>query len=119
MASNAQLKTMLSSTKSLDTVSNTGTITFSALTTGGVKNYSIGVVVTKISGTVGGTLSVVYSNDGTNFFTYAGDSTITPANASGVYGWQLKDVAAPYIGVRYTGTGTMSASMRATYNPRK
>ncbi len=110
---------MYSDSQTLDTVSNTGTATWFTTSGSQFSNYSLQINITKISGTVGGTLMVVYSNDGTNWYSFAGDSTITPTDATGSYGWQLRDISAPYIGVKWTGTGTMSGSASATLNPRR
>lgn len=116
---NAQTKTLYSGTQSLDTVVNTATERFVSTTNVNAKFYSLQITVTKISGTVGGTLKPCYSNDGTNWFTYASDSAITATDASGSYGWQLSNVSAPYVGVQWAGTGTMSASASATISLRR
>jgi hypothetical protein len=116
---NGQVKTMYSDSQSLDTVTNTASATWYTTTGGQNSSFSLQINITKISGTVGGTLRVMYSNDGSNWFSFASDSTITPTDASGSYGWQLNNVSAPYIGVKWTGTGTMSGSASATLNPRR
>jgi hypothetical protein len=69
------------------------------------------VVVKKISGTVGGTLALEGSMDGTEW-NLIGSAT-TPSDASANYSFNTT-VRWYYYRVRYTGTGTMSASVRTT-----
>lgn len=95
----------------LDTVNNTGSKATTAYKIAYFnKGVSIGVVATKISGTVGGTLAIQGSTDGTNWFTLG--TATTPSDASANYtlnttqGWT-------YYRANWTGTGTMSASFKA------
>jgi hypothetical protein len=105
-----------------DTVTNTGVVyltTLSALADRDTENTTIQVVVTKISGTVGGTISLQGSLDGTNFKalntaeTQTALATITATDASNVYHWRLNGLPFPYFRVSWTGTGTMAASFTA------
>lgn len=115
----AQVTLLGSNGLARDSVTNTASETWTGRAASQYSSFNVQVTITKVSGTVGGTLALIYSNDGTNYFTYAGDSTITPADASGTYGWRVINVSAPYIGVKYTGTGTMVASAVASVTGRK
>lgn len=99
----------------LDTVTNTGV---KVTTPFRVANFHSGitahVVVTKISGTVGGTLALQGSLDGTNWSTIG--SAATPTDASANYPFNTT-VAWYYYRLSYTGTGTMSASFKAFIYP--
>jgi hypothetical protein len=123
---------------SVDTVDNTEAITKYLKVEGAYENLSIQVVITKISGTVGGTVIPVASNDGTNWVDISRASiaattlrpaykdTLTPANqttntkiytfsnAATIESGQT-NILQPYLyyGIKYTGTGTMSAKFRA------
>lgn len=99
-----------------DTVTNTATayLTSPRVVAKGI--VTIQVNVTKISGTVGGTISLQGSLDGTNFKalntveTQTALATITATDATNVYHWRLSANHFPYYRVSWTGTGTMSAS---------
>jgi hypothetical protein len=103
-----------------DTVTNTGVVT---LTSGrvarGENSTVVQVVVTKISGTVGGTLTLMGSLDGTNFKaintvgTQTGITTVTAADASSNYHYYILGNPFLYYRVSWTGTGTMAASFTA------
>lgn len=103
-----------------DTVTNTGTIYLTTPRLAGVSGITtIQVNVTKISGTVGGTISLLGSLDGTNYKalntaeTQTALATITATDASNVYHWRLSNNPFLYYRVSWTGTGTMSASFTA------
>jgi hypothetical protein len=118
--SNAQIKTF-KSTYSLasDTTVDAGTTYLTSPAIPGPGKTTIQVVVTKISGTVGGTISLQGSLDGTNFKaltteeTQTALATITATDASNVYAWRLSGNPFTYYRVSWTGTGTMSASFTA------
>lgn len=99
-----------------DTVTNTGTAYLTSGRIAGPGMVTIQVNVTKISGTVGGTISLLGSLDGTNFKalntqeTQTALATITAADASGAYHWRLSASPFLYYRVSWTGTGTMAAS---------
>lgn len=99
----------------LDTVTNTAT---KVTTPFRVTNWKVGitghVVVTKISGTVGGTLALQGSMDGTNWSTIG--STSTPSDATANYAFNTT-VGWYYYRFSYAGTGTMSASIKAFLYP--
>jgi hypothetical protein len=114
----AQSKTLLSPyTLSSDTVTNTGTAYLTVRASQNNTSYTtVQVVVTKISGTVGGTISLQGSVDGSSYKalnteeTQTALATITAADASGVYHWRLRGNPFQYYRVSWTGTGTMAAS---------
>jgi hypothetical protein len=102
-----------------DTVVNTATEYLTSPVNTGNGPTTIQVVVTKISGTVGGTISLQGSVDGTSYKalnteeTQTALATITATDASNVYHWRLKDNPFLYYRVNWVGTGTMSATVAA------
>lgn len=115
---NAQVsfKSVYNSTS--DTTVNTGTAYLTVATTAANRNVAaIQVVVTKISGTVAGTITLQGSLDGTNFFALT-DSTTSPTIttktatdvASQTFAWLVNHSPWVYYRISYTGSGTMSAS---------
>lgn len=102
-----------------DTVVNTATQYLQVRNGGAATSALIEVVVTKISGTVGGTITLQGSLDGTNYkalntpSTQTALATITATDATNRYHWWLPGNPFPYYRVSYTGTGTMSASFSA------
>lgn len=104
-----------------DTVVNTATafITCKKLADVNASYVTVQVNVTKISGTVGGTISLQGSLDGVNFKalntreTQTALATITATDATNVYHWRLDGSPFLYYRVSWTGTGTMSASFSA------
>lgn len=127
----------------IDTINNSETVTKWIKVTQSYESQSIQVVITKISGTVGGTVTLVGSNDGTNFVDICRASiaatalrpsysdTLVPTNVTtNTKIWTFSNAAntqgqttdfGPYLyyGVKYVGTGTMSAKFRAYLVPRK
>jgi len=105
----------------IDTVTNTGTafVTTRRAVQERAAYTVIQVNVTKISGTVGGTISVLGSVDGVNFValrtieTQTAVATVTAADATASYHWRITGCPFPFYRVSYTGTGTMSASFSA------
>lgn len=103
-----------------DSVSSTGT---AYLTVRGdskyIANATIQVVVTKISGTVGGTISLQGSLDGTSFKalntaeTQTAVATVTATDASNVYHWRLTGNPFVYYRVSWTGASGQLASFTA------
>jgi len=97
----------------LDTVVNTA----AKVTTpadGLIKNWKNGItavsIVKAISGTVGGTLALQGSMDGTEWVTIG--TAATPSNSSANYTFNTT-VRYYYYRISYTGTGTMSASIKS------
>jgi hypothetical protein len=118
----AQEKNLLSPySLTSDTVTNAGTAYLSVRNTekSSLTPTTIQVVVTKISGTVGGTISLQGSVDGTSYKalntaeTQTALATITATDASNVYHWRLSNNPFTYYRVSWTGTGTMAASFTA------
>lgn len=75
----------------LDTLTNADTTTYDLTVTGAKHNVSFQTNVLKISGTVGGTINVYGSVDGTNFLTTAIATQITITNGSANYGFTFGD----------------------------
>ena len=101
-----------------DTVTNTGTayLTTPVVSAAPATTSTIWVAVTKISGTVGGTITLQGSLDGTNYKalntpnTATALATFTAADASATYHWVISGSPFRYYRVSWTGTGTMAAS---------
>lgn len=104
-----------------DTVINTATqyLQSPALSSAAATTTTVWVGVTKISGTVGGTITLQGSLDGTNWKavntvgTQTAMATITATDANNTYHWILQGSPFQFYRVSWTGTGTMSASIRA------
>lgn len=104
-----------------DTVTNTGTAYLSsvALTRVAAVTTTVWVAVTKISGTVGGTITLQGSLDGTNWKalntpnTATALATFTATDANNTYHWVISGSPFRFYRVSWTGTGTMAASFTA------
>lgn len=102
----------------LDTVTNTGTVTWTSprVPISAGLNATVYISVTKISGTVGGTVTLQGSVNGTTFKalntvdTQTAEATITATDATNTYHYRLMGNPFPYYRVSWTGTGTMAAS---------
>jgi len=111
----------------IDTVTNTGTsfVTTRVLAETPAKSTVIQVNVTKISGTVGGTISLLGSLDGVNYKALVTNesqtalATITAADATTSYHWRLTGSPYRFYRVSWSGTGTMSASFSAIFYRNK
>lgn len=117
--SNAQLISFShTATNPTGTVTNTGTDTMSALIPGYSSVTGIQLVVTKTSGTVGGTARLYGSIDGSNFVATGDTLTLADASINTVI-WR-KDLPV-YVNyrIRTTGTGTMVATTSAKAIQRK
>ena len=117
MSVNAQRATLLPLVAG-DTVVNTGSVTKTISVSAGYSAIGVQTVITKISGTVGGTAILYNSLDGTNYSSTGDTLTLTNVTTnSKVFG----KVTAPgtYYKVVATGTGTMSAQVRLYYVLRK
>lgn len=107
--------------KYIDTVTDAGTTYIQTADEfrEGAATTTITVIVTKISGTVGGTISLQGSLDGSNFKalntaeTQTALATITATDASNVYHWRLNGSPFKSYRVSWTGAGTMAASFSA------
>lgn len=102
-----------------DTVTDTATGYLTSTRVAGPGQVTVQVNVTKISGTVGGTISLQGSLDNSNWKalntqeTQTALATITATDATNVYHWRLSASPFLYYRVSWTGTGTMSASFTA------
>lgn len=108
----------------IDTVTNSATNTVTLRVKSWYKTIVIQPVITKISGTVGGTVTVQGSNDGTNYTTvsssYSDAQTLTPTNqTTNTKLFKITGSPYAYYRVSYTGTGTMSAKLRAYFFGQK
>ena len=111
----------LGSSIASDTVANAGTsyISTRLVSPAPAVTSTIWVTVTKISGTVGGTISLQGSLDGTAWKavntpnTATALATFTASDASATYHWVISGSPFLYYRVNYVGTGTMSASFSA------
>jgi|SRR6185437_1823737 len=104
----------------LDTVTGT-TARIMALNTIGYKEtITATVVITKISGTNGGTMVPVGSDDGTNWhdISQITKDTVTVPNGNLIKGYSFQK-GWKWYGVQWTGTGTMSGSISGKLVARK
>lgn len=112
-----RLLTTTSYGNTLDTVLSTATKVTTAAA-GVVSNFRIGVtahvIVTKISGTVGGTLAFQGSMDGVNFSTIG--SAATPSDATANYSFNTT-VGWRFYRISYTGSTGQSASFKSYLYP--
>lgn len=105
-----------------DTVTNSATnfLTNKVQVVGRGIGVTVETTVTKISGTVAGTMTLQVSNDGTNFKaipteeTQTGVATATALDvASQTFTWRINKVPYRWYRISWTGTGTMAASFKA------
>lgn len=106
---------------SLDTVTNTGVRVMATKFTGFRETITAIVLITKISGTQGGTMVPVGSNDGVTFtdISQATKDTVTVANAATVTKAYSFQRGYQWYGVQWTGTGTMAGSIQGKAIARK
>jgi hypothetical protein len=98
----------------IDTVSNTGTETWTIKAPGYQKTVAVQFVATKISGTVAGSVTLQGSLNGTNWATVPSQSAFTATDvASQTAVWKFDDGGFLYYRLSWTGAGTMSASGKA------
>lgn len=107
-----------------DTITNTGTKTNTLKLSGSFNQVLIQSTVTKISGTVAGTLTLQGSVDGTNYVTADSSAlhkrSFTATNvASQSVVFVIEKSPYLYYRVSYTGSGTMSATMSSHILGRK
>jgi hypothetical protein len=104
-----------------DTIVNTGTVNKVFTATAGYSSVGIHVVVTKISGTVAGTVTPQVSLDGTNWLTLPGATALTNTDqTTNTQVWNITGgVPWTHFRIRGAGSGTMSAVLRVYYVLRK
>lgn len=98
-----------------DTVSNTAAKILMLSYKGCTTPIGITVDITKISGTLAGTLIPVCSNDGISFYP-AGTGTFAVTDLATQGTAFSPPLGFAYYGVKWTGTGTMSGSLIAKIN---
>jgi len=117
-------------TLATDTATNTGTATVGnivPLKQNGEAYSStvIAVLATDVSGTTGGTLSLLGSVDGVTYKalttaeTATALATYTIADATAGYHWRLNGSPFPYYRVQLVGTGTMVTTIAAKIHRSK
>lgn len=97
----------------LDTVTNAGTETWTLKVPGYKKVVAAQVVITKISGTLGGTVTLQGSLNGVNFVAIPSQTYTATDVASQSAIFTLDNSKYVYYRISWTGTGTMSASARS------
>lgn len=105
-----------SNSKALDTVTNTGTKVLFTAVVGKPTTIRIDYTCTKISGTVGGTVTPVVSNDKIKWYRAAciADSNhVTPTDIASQGAALYPYTGFLYYGVQWTGAGTMAASIHS------
>lgn len=120
-----QVNNMLSNVSAVkDTTDNTGTSYVTLPVSQWYNTIAIQSVVTKISGTVAGTVTLQGSLDGSNFSTvdsnYSNITSYSPTNqATNTKVFIVTGSPYRYYRLSYTGAGTMSASHRGYVLPNK
>jgi len=103
-----------------DTVVNTAAVSkVIPVLTAGYEGAVVFANVTKISGTVGGTVQLFGSLDGTNYVQIGADQTATNTAGTKSYAFYVTAPVPVYLKVTHTGTGTMSSSITVSYVYRK
>jgi len=112
----------LGSSLESDTVVNSATayLTTRVVSPAPAVTSTIRVIATEISGTTGGTITLLGSLDGTTFKAMTTPNTVTALAthtatdvASNQYDWIITGSPFLYYRVSWTGTGTMSATLSA------
>jgi hypothetical protein len=101
-----------------DTIVNTGSVTKTFTASAGYSAIGVQPVVTKISGTVGGTLFLYRSLNGTDYVKTTDSLNLTNVTTNTVI-WAAITAPGVYYRVIATGAGTMSAVLRLNYVLRK
>ena len=103
-----------------DTLINGGTTTHVKLLSAHYNTVTVAVVVTKVSGTVGGSVALQGSIDGVKYYAISGASnlTLTDTASQGTL-WVLTNAPYSYYRTLGTGTGTMRAVVTAKILPKK
>lgn len=105
---NTRLTMVQATGASRDTITNAGTAYVGKAFTGAARAFGVQVAITKVSGTLAGTLTFAGSVDGTNFFTIGSTQTITDTAGTKYYLFTLDGNLAPYTHYRVTGGGGTS-----------
>ena len=98
--------TMLQATGAAsDTVTNAGTAYVAKNFTGSAAAFGFQIAITKVSGTLAGTLTLAGSIDGTHYHTIDTTQTITNTTGTKYYLFILDGGLAPYTHYKATGAG--------------
>jgi len=106
--------TRINTYKQFDSVAVSGTNTYTSISShiGQMHNLAFQVIFT---GTMSGTLQILFSNDNVNFTPWTFSPALTQPTGSALsYLVNMSLMAFPYVQVKYTnasGSGTMSVSM--------
>lgn len=114
VSTQAQVMSLISTGNGLarDTVTNAGVKNLVKVLPSNKATIAIQVDITKISGTLAGTVIPVASNDGVTFYAAGSSSfTVTDVASQGVL--FNPPLGFAYYGVRWTGTGSMAGSFVA------
>lgn len=111
------------SVPAIDTITDAETVTIAQPNASYFKAsdgiFSVGVVITKISGTTAGSAVIEASIDGTNYKGLYGTAadTFAVANTSGaqVKNWFISGVKPAKIRVRFIGSGTQSTQIKGFF----
>lgn len=100
-----------------DTITNSGTGYVELPLTNYYEKVAVQAVVTKLSGTAGGTVTLQGSNDGTNYVTmsssYTDARTLSVSNTTtNTAMFIITSCPYKYVRLSYTGTGTMSCTLK-------
>lgn len=115
----AQIKAVTAAGVDSVAIADTGTATLTTPAVRGTDSRTtvVQVNITKVSGTVAGTVSLHGSLDGKNFSAIT-STTYTATNGNSSFVWVLTGNPVPYYRVTWTGTGTMAARFKALVQPR-
>lgn len=108
-AQNGNINPTVTMAGSGDTLTDTGSDTVSYTVTGTYKSISIQPVVTKISGTIGGTAILYGSLDNVTFIQLNTDTLKMTNVTTNTKEWIIDSSPYHYYMVVFTGTGTMAA----------
>jgi hypothetical protein len=98
--------TMLQATGAAsDTVTNAGTAYVAKQFSGSASAFAVQVAITKVSGTVAGTITLAGSIDGTNYFTIGSTQSLTDTAGTKYYLFTLDGGSAPYTHYRASVAG--------------
>jgi hypothetical protein len=119
---NAQTSFVSQYNNTIDTISTGGLTKLLTLSTqigSGFNIVEIQFTATKISGTVGGTVTVQTSLDGIDWYTAPGTSAYTLTDATQTTVFKITNYGARYLRIQSVGSGTMSAQIKAKHVARK
>lgn len=102
-----------------DSVVNTATTSKIITVTTGISGIHIQANVLKKAGTVGGTLGLFASEDGTNYVQIGSNQTVLDVTGTQGYVWTVTAPVPQYLKVLQTGAGTMAAVLTVKYRAPK